>query len=62
VNPDEAELIAMNADAQYTVTRDSAEAEDADQFDEADAAVDQRQTAAPIQQAPQAPQQPVPVQ
>lgn len=53
VGPHDAEIIAMNANAQYTVTRDSAEIEDADQFDEADAAVQQQPTSeqqVPVQQ------------
>jgi hypothetical protein len=52
-NPADAEMVLMNADAQYTVTRDTAEIEDADQFDEADAGA-----GAPGQQPAQA-QQPV---
>jgi hypothetical protein len=60
VNPAEAELIAMNADASYTVTRDSAESEDADDFDEADAAVETRAAPqAPAQAPVPAPTQPV---
>ncbi len=57
VNPAEAEMIAMNADAQYTVTRDSAEIEDADQFDEADAGAQQPAAQVPETQEPV--QQPV---
>jgi hypothetical protein len=57
VNPAEAEMIAMNADAQYTVTRDPAEIEDADQFDEADAATQQPTPQVPEAQPPV--QQPV---
>jgi hypothetical protein len=50
-------MIAMNADAQYTVTRDSAEIEDADQFDEADAGAQQPAAQVPETQEPV--QQPV---
>jgi hypothetical protein len=54
-NPAEAELVAMNADAQYTVTRDEGEVEDAPDFEEADAESEV------AQQAPSAQEQ-VPVQ
>jgi len=59
VNQAEAEMVAMNADAQYTVTRDSAEIEDADQFDEVDATTGQQQPAPTQQPVTPTPVQPV---
>jgi hypothetical protein len=57
-SPHEAEIIAMNADAQYTVSRDPAEADDADGVEADDAQLDQPEEAS-VQPAVQAP---VPVQ
>lgn len=54
--PVDAELVAMNADAQYTVERDEGVVEDADDFDEADAAVAQP-AVPPVTQEPVQPVQ-----
>ena len=61
VNPGEAEMVAMNADAQYTVSRDPAEADDADDFDSADEEAQALTQQQPVTPAPAAvpPQQPV---
>jgi hypothetical protein len=60
-SPHETEIITMNADAQYTVSRDPAEAADADGVEKGDAELEQPEQQVPVQPPAAVPVQP-PVQ